>query len=323
MKKRVSIIGFSALLSSILLFSACTSVPELSFNANWYRNTALKANIGGTNERLEYEVSFTPYEKNGFSIDYSNGSFVTELKNGDVGGAEGYLFTTDLEIFVSFSLNGEKSETFRDVVHTEAKFRSAAEGLRPVSSKREVLSHVPVSDQPDSLPLSYAEYHYSYAFSYEEEAGRISRANFTHTNLANMISDREKHFDIKSGSFLDNEQILFALRGVELSTLTRFTSINAVTERAQEIEISNKTDVEYSPSFSIGGNLVEKKISAAECTLGYLGSDRGTPQVLTYAKTTDPSANEYRNVLLKMETPVLYSLGVLRYELKSAQFSDK
>lgn len=327
MKKRSSkiLLRMAPLLAAPLFaLTACSAVMNLSFNANWYRNTALKANIGSTFEHLEYEVSFEPSENDGFAVEYTNGVYRTELKNGDVGNGEGYIYTTDLEISVSFLLNGARSETFRDTVHTEAKFRSAADGLRPISSYREVFSHPPLSDEPESLPLSYTEYHYSYAVSYVEREGTTSEATATLTNLSTGVSDRDRHFDLSGkGTFLDNEQILFALRGVDLTLATQFRSINAVSGKVQALEIANRTDLTVNADFTSDGQQITALIPAYSFTLGYRGSNRGRPQTLVYAKTTDPSANEYRNVLLSMEVPILHALGTMRYKLVSAQFAQK
>jgi ribonuclease BN (tRNA processing enzyme) len=46
-------------------------------------------------------------------------------------------------------------------------------------------------------------------------------------------------------------------------------------------------------------------------------------QTLCYAKTTDMHDNRFRNVLLKMSTPMYFGLGTLHYTLASANFSTE
>lgn len=320
--------GFSKLLllAPLLALSACGgSTPTLTFNANWYRNTALKANIENTLEQLEYEVSFESESQNGFSVSYTDGVYKTELKNGKIdlesSQKEGYLYTTDLEISVTFTLNGQSSESFQDYVHSEVQFLSAAEGLRPVKSFREVRCHAPSTNLPESLQSSYLDYHFSYSVSYNDA---LTRAETVHTNLdGNKSSTRSYDID-PEGTFLDNEQILFALRGLNLSASSSFRSINSVTGTVQKVSFSSVTELAANVDFEADGERVKNEALAAySVVLGYSGSHAGQSQTLVYAKTTDASANVYRNVLLSMEVPVLHSLGTMRYTLKKAAFATK
>ena len=48
----------------------------------------------------------------------------------------------------------------------------------------------------------------------------------------------------------------------------------------------------------------------------------GQTQTAWVAKTTNPSNNRYRNVVLRLEAPLSYGMGSLIYTLKSANFSN-
>lgn len=48
----------------------------------------------------------------------------------------------------------------------------------------------------------------------------------------------------------------------------------------------------------------------------------GATQKVWVAETTKAENNEYRNVILKMETPLSFNLGTLVYELSSVDFLD-
>lgn len=316
------------LLAPLTLLAACAgATPTLSFNANWYRNTSLKANISDTYERLEYAVSFEPQSDTGFSVAYTDGTYTTELKNDllelDNSRQSGYVFTTSLEISVQFSLDGEKSEVFRDVVRTEAQFLSAADGLKPVRSFRTVRCHAPASEAPISLKDSYFDYYYSYSVEYDDA---LSTAETVYLDLSDENSQpRQKSYELAGkGSFLDNEQILFALRGVDLSAAYSFRSLNLVTAKVQEIALSNVTETAVKADFEMDGEPVQSEsLAAISVDIGYSGSNRGQSQTVVYAKTTDPAANVYRNVPLSVDVPILHTLGTLRYRLSKAAFASK
>lgn len=329
--KKFRVAGF-LLFVPLALLSGCGGVtPTLTFNANWYKRTDLNANIEETLERLEYAVSFDPVRsENGFQLSYTDGVYKTELKNDNVrtdGGLKfGYLLTSELNIKVSFSLNGKQSEVFEDRVYTEARFLSAAEGLAPVSSFREVSSHVPYTDLPLALEACYNVYHYTYETTYDD-AGTVAKTVYTDLNAPNE-APVERTYEIDGdGTFLDNEQILFALRGLDLAPKTTFRSINSVTGRVQDVVLSNVSDCPEEHldwSFETQGRQINTaEVGGVSVTIAYSGSNSGLPQVAVYAKKSDPLSNTYRNVLLELNVPVSYSLGTLRYRLSQATFTTK
>ncbi len=321
--KKIRLAGF-LLLAPLMFLTACRPAAQtLSFNANWYRNTALKSRVENTFERLEYEVTFEAVEtNNGFSLNYSNGVYTTELKNDrielDSGVRSGYVYTTELKISVSYSLNGE-TKTFDDTVQTRVEFLSAAEGLKPVRSFREVHSHAPETTNPASWESAYYDYSYTYAAEYDDA---LTKAETTHTDL-NALKKTERNYDVKGdGVFLDNEQILFALRGLNLTAGGSFRSINSVTGTVQNVTLANIAAITEKVNFEADGETVAKELAAVSVDVGYTGDNNGQPQTAVFAATTDPSANLYRNVPLRVEVPVVHSLGVLRYKLIKATFAS-
>ena len=301
------------------------TIIDLSFNANWYRNTSLRANLENTLEQLEYSVSFEENQKPGLSISYSDGVYKTELKNGQVelddSNREGYIYTTDLFLNVCFEVNGSKSEVFADKVHTEVQFLSAADGLKPVKSYKEVYCHAPLTASPATLSGAYEGYAFSYSVEYNDE---LTKAE---TKFCDLVtgSEKSKTFTLKgAGSYLDNEQILFALRGVDLSFGWSFRSINTVQNKREVLSVTNLGVNTAAVDFEMDGTQVKlDELAAYTVSLGYSGSDVGQPQSLVYARTTDPAANTYRNVLLEMKVPVYYTLGTLNYKLVKATFTNK
>ena len=324
MKKKLRIAAFALFMPLAALTGCGGTAQSFSFNANWYRNTALKANIGNTLERLEYEVTFESASNGEFSLEYTDGVYRTELRNESVEldseSREGYVYTTELSISVCFDLGGQKSEVFEDTVHTEVQFLSAAEGLRPLRSYREVHSHVPVSEHPASMSVAYNVYDYSYTTEYDDA---LTTAETVLKDLTDG-SIRQTSYDISSKlNFLDNEQILFALRGLDLSVVPDFYSVNSVSGKVQALSVGTYAETSFKADFEADGAVVTSEIAAYSISLGYKGSNRGQPQTLVYAKTTDFSANAYRNVLLQMDSPILHTLGTLRYRLTKAEFANK
>lgn len=330
--KKLRIFGLFLLAPAALLCGCGGMTPGLNFRANWYKRTDLVSNVEDTFEQLEYAVSFdAARSENGFSLSYFDGVYKTELKNAklqmdDGGKKDGYIYTSELNIKVRFELNGEKSDTFEDRVYTEAQFLSPAEGLSPVSSFREVSSHVPYTEVPLSIDACFQTYRYTYQTDYDDA---VTTATAVYTDLT--APDKEpqtRTYDLKgNGTFLDNEQILFALRGLDLASKTTFRSINSVTGRVQEVSLSNVSacPAEHLDwSIEADGQTVNTAdIGGVSAMIAFSGSNGGQPQTLVYAKKSDPLSNTYRNVLLELNAPVVYSLGVLHYRLSKAVFTTK
>lgn len=326
--KKIRIAG--ALLAPLLLVTACGGGPlPLSFSANWYYNTALGSAIENTYETLEYSVSFESTPRNGFSLSYTDGVYKTTLRNDMVevesGSELGYVYSTEYSVSVQFSFNGEKSQTFTDTMRSEVKLLSVGNRLRPVRSHKEVHTHAPLSEAPTSLEGSYAEYQYAFDVEYNSDLPKeLSAAKFTYTDLADDKNNETIEFDISgSDTFLDNEEILLALRGLDLARSASFRTINTVTRRMQTASFGVPTALNESVTFAAEGLEVPDAVEAYSVSIRLGGDHGGQPQTLVYAKTTDTGANLYRNVLLRMEEPALHSLGTKRYTLVKAVFTTK
>lgn len=334
--KKLRFAGAILLVPLVFVCGCGGATPPLNFSANWYRRTDLTENIEDTFEQLEYAVSFDPIRsENGFSVSYSDGVYKTELKNENLTLSDGskklgYVLTSELTIKVSFELNGKKSETFEDSVYTEARFLSPAEKLAPVSSLRKVRCHTPYTDTPPILESCYNDYSFTYETRYNTAYN--AAATTAETVYTDLLDPNKapvtRSYDIEGdGTFLDNEQIAFALRGVNLAANLRFRSINSVTGRVQDVVLSevSETPQEYLDwSFEADGQTVSAAdVGAVSATIAYSGANGGQPQTLVYAKKTDSLSNTYRNVLLELNAPVVYSLGVLHYRLTKAVFPTK
>lgn len=322
------------LLTPIVFLTACGggTVP-ITVRSNWYRNTALGDDIANTYERLEYDVSSSAdpdSPQNGFSAEYG-GTYVMELRNDMVkvqgGERAGYVLTTELNLKVKFTLNGQSTEEKENYVRTRAEFLPAGERLKPLRSSRENLSDTP-NAQPASLQECSYRYHYSFdmEYDYSDEA----KATSTYRNLVpgddgNLPAPETKEYDVEGDdAYFDNEEILFALRGVTPATSVSFRSVNNVLGLVQTVVMQSVGSVEEIVSFEMDGETVSATIPAYEIEIGYQGTSSGQPQTLVYAKLgEDATRNTYRNVLLRMKEPLLQSLGSLNYTLSKATFTVK
>lgn len=329
--KKIRLAGL-LLLAPLTLLSACSGGTPLSFTANWYRNTALGGSVNDTLEELTYEVSFTPAENDSsFSVEYDTGSYTTRLVNANIALSdgstkEGYIYTTELTISGRYRLGSEVSEDFSDRVSSSVSFLPVTDGLKPVKSEKEVLSTSPIVSLPETLEGAIETYHYTYDVSYDA-ALTTATAVYTDLNAETPAPETREYAIDGTTTYLDNEQILFALRGLSLSSVATFRTVNSVmgivTEVSTGTSTTGPTSLKESVDFTMDGTAVKTEIDAVQVPIIYQSTPSGQQQDLVYAATTDTNNNTYRNVLLRMEVPVLQSLGTLVYRLKEATFTTK
>lgn len=328
--KKIRLAGL-LLLAPLTLLSACSGGTPLSFTANWYRNTALGGSVNDTLEELTYEVSFTPAENDSsFSVEYDTGTYTTRLINANIALSdgstkEGYIYTTELTISGRYRLGSEVSEDFSDRVSSSVSFLPVTDGLKPVKSEKEVLSTSPIVSLPETLEGAIETYHYTYDVSYDA-ALTTATAVYTDLNAETPAPETREYAIDGTTTYLDNEQILFALRGLSLSSVATFRTVNSVmgivTEVSTGTSTTGPTSLKESVDFTMDGTAVKTEIDAVQVPIIYQSTPSGQQQDLVYAATTDTN-NTYRNVLLRMEVPVLQSLGTLVYRLKEAAFTTK
>lgn len=321
------------LLAPLALCAACGGgLRRVEFQTNWYRNTSLGDAIADTIEELEYAVTMsenTP--RDGFSATYTDGSYKMYLKNDsvtlDASTREGYVLTSSFQIAVEFSLNGVSTGVMYDSVDTSVEFLPVGDNLKPVHSRKEVISHTP-NESPADIAYAYTEYHYSYDVEYDDA---LTVAKVTYTNLLTNEATGETYepvtqeYDIEGeGTYLDNEEILFAMRGVNFSSASTFRTFNSTMGRVLEVSLREAgKDVTESVSFERNGEqFATEELPAYEVRLGYEGNI-GQGRKIVFAKKSSDTNNENRNVPLRIESPIVRSLGTLCYTLKKAVFTEK
>lgn len=315
-------------IASVSLFASCSAAQPSQFAARWLKvvtESTDEANLGGK-ETAEYNVSFEKGANTAFSVDYSNGKFRTELYADE---NKNYVYETSLTIDVSYSF-GNDSIAFAgengDVVKSKAVFKNTKNGLAPVSSSKTVIAHVPSSASPTALSGEngcYSEYCYTISTDYSSNSCKITyykdRKAF---DAGQVLKDKSNNFEHDGKhSLIDNEELLPALRAINESTT--FSVFNTAAGKMQNISVSKSGTEKTAFKFKIEGADEE----AAEHTLDYAtysvkidDTNPGATQEVLVAATTDVGNNEFRNVILRMKTPLSFNLGTLIYNLSSVNF---
>ncbi len=330
--KKIAGAAGALLLAPIVLFSGCTSTPTLTLSANWYANTNNFGGLTGTSEQLSYSVTFKEEDENAdYRVNFDEGTYTTSLTSMNISYAEGnpigYYYETQYEITGRYFHKGEKGADFTDTITSKIWFLGIADGLRPIRSEKTVTCHAPRAVVTDPAEMSTL-YRYSYVAEYNTD---MSSTTITYTNLeAQETKPAETVLKLKKGgTFLDNEQILFALRGLDMTSTFSFATVNPVKRQTATVHSSEAPTVsQFTSNFSMktgDGEAVKESrtFDAMTVSISYGGSNGGRDQKLVYAKCVNPDANTYRNVLLHMETYGLSNLGTFSYDLQQAAFCNK
>ena len=326
MKKKL--IACLALAAPILVFAGCSGgTSRLTLSANWHADTNTTTGISGTAEHLEYTVNYEPEEHEGFNAEYEEGVYTADLRYDTYNGVACYYLETHFSITGRYVLGEEKSEDFTDTVTSKVYFMDVSTELRPLWSEKTVVSTSAVATMPSTLEGATETFAYTYTTAYNEDCTE-AKVSIVYTQPDSYAEHPvEKTIDISGkGTYLDNETILFAMRGIATSAVSSFRTINPVTQAVTGCGMTAAPAVaETKRTFSVGGGAAqEHTLNAYTFSLGYSGAYSGQPQELTYAaKVTDGNTNTYRNVLLEMRVPTLQSLGTLVYKLKNADFGTK
>lgn len=322
--KKKGIFGL-ALLLPLALLAGCGGSAKLSLSPNWYYQNEVE-NITGKSERLEYEVTFRQFQTEGTSVSYDGGTYVTELKAENYTQGEEtlqvYHFHTELNISGKYTNGASTSPTFADSMVTDVWFTRINEGFRPIRSKKEVHSTVPYAADPDQW---YATYEFTYNVDY---AADLSSADYALNVTAPEAEKGESTGTVKidtDKTFLDNEQIILGLRGLNLSSASSilpFAAIDPQTRRMVNVTLS--TEAQNIPvSFECNGEQIDDSIDVVQVSCSYDSKQPGPPRRFVYVARTDDSYKKYRSVLIRFESAVMYDLGEMTYTLKKAEFNDR
>ncbi len=295
--------------------AACGEDKKIVFYDYW-KNHSESSNP--VDETLTYSVSFEKgagLDNVNYELSYENGIYTAHLKTD----GEGYLYTTKLNLSVTYTY-GEKSETFQDSVETEVRFKSAINApLTPTSSKKTVVSHTPASGNVSNFENSYVAYDYTIETVYGETPTSTVTYRETEDIAASFFSSTFTT-DSEEYSYLDNEQILLALRAVQSSTTSgTVISYNPFLKATQQVNFSFQTAENDTFTYTLNGEEKTDTISCRNVNLVLDEINPGATQTAKIAVVTNNTNNQHRNIMLSLETPLSYSFGSLVYKLKTIE----
>lgn len=350
MKKKLT--AAALLLTGVFTFAACSSRVPVTLTRNWNVNTTA-AYDNTFYERLVYDVRYTEPEASLNGLHYENveGSYTVTTEADDYYRASDNLTVNQayrMETVLTFSADivnsdGETVYSFggdsgvpADSVVTTVYFRDIGDEMRPLESRVETYSHTPMQNG------NIAVYKYTATVEYSSNAGS---ADIETVDLSEEITEIAEDEDrayvgtftdgayslsslTEDYSCFDNAQLLFTVRGLDFSEGDSHT-VTAVSGSggAMHLTLSCTETVSSNYSFTLDGapiaedeegapvstNVVTFSLRSGTQTLGV------THTVRYAAKSSTASQNTYRNLPMRIETPMSYSMGTLLYVLQSAE----
>ena len=337
--KKKTLAAFALALTTFLLGACDASNQKLNFDPNWELGTLSEATVASA-EELTYSVKFEAssfLQQDYFTVEYCGannsalGEYTTKLEYLTDGT---YSYTTTLTMPVKFKLKDGQYKETTDSIQTQAIFKKADKTLQPIYSVKTVHCFAPNNVAATKLEDAYTEYEYEFRIDYNADlsGGTLKRTDLSE---ARTLLDKERYPDGTSSasfsidgskySYLDNEQLLFALRGLSNTAISSAKTINVYNASLMTVETvstSPSSSVKTKFNFSLNGaDAAEHEIEYTPVSIKTGNKDSQISHTLWYAKTTNANNNRYRNVLLKMSVPLHYGLGEFTYTLKSANFS--
>ena len=326
MKKSLKISLISLSCASLLALSACAATPSVSIAPNWYNNTVLTSSISQTYEKLTYAVKYEKGTNENYSVEYDDGVYTVELKNTTFNDESVYVLTSELQISGKYTMGSQTLE-FTDSVQSTCYFRNAKEQLYPLKSVKTVKSTTPYAKDAQSLEQAVKTYEYVTEVVYDPDE---NTAVATYTDLKDESKNSQKEYSLQDNlTVLDNESLLFAVRGVSLAANATECAyvLNPYAAAQETVNITFKTqtkDAKYTFKNVDNGDASAKEYTLDVNTLSINRKATMAGKTVT-AVYAAPVANNktYRCVMLKMENPLSYQMGKLVYTLTEADFTDK
>lgn len=318
MKKKKILLALCALTLCSTL-TACSTDTSVSFAFRWnpqLNNEALPLNGKDYYERFEYSVALKKESGSNadYSVEYPTGKYTVTLKK-DPDSDNGYILESSFNVSVQYTCGSEQSEIFSDSIVSEVKFK-ANSSLSPVSSKQTIVTTTPVTLTATSLAECYRRYSYTTETIYDENG---SGATFTQTdNGDGNVRNVTKKFSIPSKrSYLDNEQLFFALRGISGTESQDLSVFDASSKQIRTVNVRQDDEDTAEFSFSLKGVEGTHAVTYVPFDVSFSGKNSGATKTLWIAK--EQTDNKWRNLILQMETPLSYNLGTLVYTLEKAE----
>lgn len=323
------------LLSVLALALAATTLTacgdkSVTFGQYWFTNSVTKEEA--FYEKAEYTVSSKSYNSSycNYTVDYS-GSFTTTLEY--LAKENTYSFATELAVKTTFKL-GNETQTYDDYMQSTVTFKAPEASLRPVKSTKKMNCHVPLSGNFEKVENCFAVVDYDYTINYAAEKNEGTIKSDKYDMISNdgkkSSSVLEDTFEfIKNYTYIDNEQLLVALRAFAAdSTGGTLSSYSAFAENTQKVKITfSDTEDKGTESFNYTlvyadgtENTTPKNILCRTAKINLDQKNPGVTHTVKLAKSKNTSQNDYRNLILTITTPLSYSMGEIYYKLNKVSY---
>ena len=324
--KAKKLIPILALTIGLSAFGGCTNVDQKVTFTNYWNENVLDT-TAQINETLVYDVAFEANDVSlvDYTMQYTEGTYTANLVSATENGKTVYTYKTELSIKAHYTLN-EETATFTDSVTSMVKFLAGSYGFQPISSEKEINASSPTAI---SAPLEacYPRYHYATKITYNEDgsagASTVTRYSIDDTTADPSVDENSFEIDQKKFSYLDNEQLLVALRGINTRTTSaKFLVYSPFVEAVQKVSCTFSTEESKEFSFYKNGSAdkVTETITCRPVSIVLDEPNPGATQKALIAKPVDTSKNTHRNIILSLETPLAYGLGTMIYTLRSVSY---
>jgi hypothetical protein len=176
----------------------------------------------------------------------------------------------------------------------------------------------------------YVKYNYTVETTYDEQLNGTSVQTIYYDAVDANTPAKEPHvtttnFVARNDSYttLDNEQLIFALRGISTFTSQKFNVYNNAWKRSQLVGLTAQAETSEEFSLKINGEDKKATIAYIPVSLGIQETNSGSSHTLWIAKTTERTNNAYRNVVLHFSIPLYSAYGTFNYNLVEANFIAK
>ena len=322
--KRKKISALLALVLGLTAFGGCTNANQkVNFANLWYLNPIVNETL---HETLVYDVTFKGNDNTlvDYDLDYKDGKYTTVLTNAVENDVIVYTYTTHLSITAMYTLNGVTEECV-DTVTSTVKFYAAGYNLQPISSEKEINASTPTVNTGTKVSDSYQKSHYSTKVVYNDDCTEGTSTVTYYPDNGTEAQTQEKTFEIeqKKLTYLDNEQVILALRAIRNTTTSAKLNVySPFAEAVQKLSYSFDSDASAEFSFLKNGENTKSMITYRTAKLVLDEKNPGATQTAWIAKQPEntSASNTNRNVILRLETPLSYGLGTLIYTLNSASY---
>lgn len=311
MKKRVAIALLSLFACSLFLTGCGGEDAGLSLGSTWNESQP---------ETYVYSLSHTKGTSTcGYEFHLTEGTYTTTLttQQSDTEG-KFYVYETVLTVTGTYT-KGEEVIPFTDVTTTKTKtYGINSYSLFPKESER-TLHQNSVFPKEDNSGFTVRAHDYQILSSYDygKKKGEVSfHALNGETGAYDLpvagIPENRTYAKLPSGTFFDNDAMLFVFRAFELAPAfsTEFTTVDTVNAKKVKMYLSADSAITQR-NYTIAG--VNTPLDVIKLTARMnAGASSGQPFTMYYAPL---EGQNVRNVLTELTTTLPYGMGTLTYSL--------